>query len=191
MNASNDKAEFEMLVRPHMDALYRTALRMMRNHAVAEDMVQEACLRAFASFNQGDRKSNSRAWLFRILVNLCIDHLRAAGRRSTLPIDAIPPEAVPATDAPSPEQHAISRNLGDRLRAAIEALAPELRVVVLLILVEEMSYAEAAESLAVPVDTIRSRLGRARGRLQSLLGEHAAGMPKAAQASAGARVALS
>lgn len=171
MGVGDDKVEFEALARPHLDALYRTALRMVRQPAAAEDMVQETCLRAFASFGRSRWKANFRAWLFRILVNLCIDHIRAAGCESALPIDAVPVEAGPATDSPNPEQHAISRSLRDQLRKAIEALAPELRVVVLLVLVEEMSYAEAAESLEVPVGTIRSRLNRARAHLQSLLSE--------------------
>jgi len=172
MDVGDDKVEFEALARPHLDALYRTALRMVRHPAAAEDIVQETCLRAFASLRRSGGKANFRAWLFRILVNLCIDHIRSAGRKSVLPIDAIPVETCPTTDSPDPERQAISQNLGEQLQAAIATLAPELRIVVLLILVEEMSYAEAAESLEVPVGTIRSRLNRARGELQALLREH-------------------
>jgi RNA polymerase sigma-70 factor (ECF subfamily) len=190
MSVGDDKVEFEALARPHLDALYRTALRMVRHPAAAEDMVQETCLRAFASFGRSSRKTNFRAWLFRILVNLCIDHIRAAGRESALPVDAVPLDVGPAMDSPDPEQHAISRSLRDQLRRAIEALAPELRVVVLLVLVEEMSYAEAAESLEVPVGTVRSRLNRARAHLQSLLNEQpteARGLPRV---GANARAAM-
>jgi len=190
MSVGGDKLEFETLARPHVDALYRTALRMVRQPAAAEDMVQETCLRAFVSFGRGRRKASFRAWLFRILVNRCIDHIRAAGRQSALSIDAVPPEAGPAAQTPDPEQRAIARSLGDQLHAAIEGLAPELRVVVLLVLVEEMSYAEAAETLEIPVGTIRSRLSRARGQLQSLLGEQLPEEPGAARALADVRVAL-
>lgn len=159
-----------MLVRPHLAALYRTALRTVRNRATAEDIVQDTCLRAYAAFDQGRQKDNFRAWLFRILVNLCIDHIRAAGREAAVRAVSAPLE--PPTDSPDPERLVISRRLGGQLRAAIDALAPDLRLVVLLVLVEELSYVEAAESLSVPVGTVRSRLSRARGQLQSLLGEH-------------------
>ena len=169
MGRLQKKAEFEMLVRPHLAALYRTALRTLRNPATAEDVVQETCLRAFGAFDRGRRKDNFRAWLFRILVNLCIDHIRAAGREAALRGEGAVLDQP--SDSPDPERRAISRCLGDRLRASIDALTPELRLVVLLVLVEELSYAEAAESLEVPVGTIRSRLSRARAQLQSLLGE--------------------
>lgn len=190
MDVGDSKVEFEALTRPHLDALYRTALRMVRHPAAAEDMVQETCLKAFASFGRSRQKTNFRAWLFRILVNRCIDHIRAAGRAAALPIDAVPAEAAPAADTPDPEQSAASRDLRDQLRAAIEALAPELRVVVLLVLVEEMSYAEAAESLEVPVGTIRSRLNRARAQLQTLLSEQRPRQPAGLRALTGVRVAM-
>ena len=169
MSRIQERADFEILVRPHLAALYRTAMRAVHNRSTAEDIVQEACLKAFAAFDRGRQKENFRAWLFRILVNLCIDHLRVAGRERVVRADGLPPD--PASDSPDPERLVLSRCLGDQLRAAIDALTPDLRLVVHLVLVEELSYLEAAESLSVPVGTVRSRLSRARGQLKSHLGE--------------------
>jgi RNA polymerase sigma-70 factor, ECF subfamily len=164
-----DAIEFEAQARPHLDALYRTALRMVRHPATAEDLVQEACLRAFAAARHDPHKTSFRAWLFRILVNLCIDHLRASGRQPLLLLSAVPFAAEVVADGRDPEQLAIEHRLRGDLRTAVETLPPELRIVVLLVLVEGLSYAEAAHSLEVPVGTVRSRLNRARGRLQTLL----------------------
>jgi RNA polymerase sigma-70 factor, ECF subfamily len=172
----HDKDQFEALARPHLDALYRTALRMVSHPATAEDMVQETCLRAFAALDPHSYKTNFRAWLFRILVNLSIDHIRGISRQATVSgafVDNV------ATCAPDPEQLAMSSGLRDDIRAAVDVLPAELRLVVLLVLVEEMSYAEAAECLDVPVGTVRSRLNRARSQLQSLLKDHAQGPKRA------------
>jgi RNA polymerase sigma-70 factor (ECF subfamily) len=169
MTARGDKVEFELLVRPHLDALYRTALRLTRNAAAAEDIVQEACLKAFTSFDQFRRGTNFRARLFRILVNACIDRARMIGAERLVLLEASAPVPEQADRAHDPESMALARGVKDTLRDAIESLPAELRIVVLLVLVEEMSYAETAEALDVPVGTVRSRLHRARALLRSAL----------------------
>ena len=161
------------LLQKHLDSLYRTAFRMTQDHAVAEDVVQEACLKAYANFKHYEPDTNFRAWLFRILANLCIDHLRRSAKLSMVPIDAVPNEnedflsSDRRTD--NPEVHAIRTDTQQALLDALSSLAPEPRAVVVLILIEGMSYDEAAESLNLPIGTIRSKLHRARKQLQEKL----------------------
>ncbi|MEM8952429.1 MAG: sigma-70 family RNA polymerase sigma factor [Pseudomonadota bacterium] len=164
---------FEDLVKPLLDSLYRTAFRMVEDRLVAEELVQEACLKAYAQFERYEDGTNFKAWIFRILSNLCIDQIRRRAGATFVPIDSLP-KSVGATAllAPSanPEATTIGRNVGGVVAKALSSLRPELRVVVMLILVEEMTYAEAAESLGLPVGTVRSRLHRARAELQDKLG---------------------
>lgn len=170
--SQQQKERFAELVQPLLDSLYRTAFRMVEDRLVAEELVQEACLKAYGQFESYEDGSNFKAWIFRILTNLCIDHIRRRAGASFVPIDTVP-ERPCATALPveslSPEALAIGRDVGGVVAHALSALSPELRVVVMLVLVEELSYAEAAESLDLPVGTVRSRLHRARAELQDKL----------------------
>lgn len=165
---------FVQLAQTHLDGLYRTALRMTHDHAVAEDIVQETCLKAYASFSRYTPDTNFKAWLFRILANLCIDHIRRNAAISMVPIDSVPAdgEAFMTSDrcADNPEVQAMRSDTQQALAAALATLAPEPRAVVVLILIEGMSYDEAAESLELPLGTVRSKLHRARKQLQEKLG---------------------
>ncbi|MGI9486886.1 MAG: RNA polymerase sigma factor [Geminicoccaceae bacterium] len=164
---------FVQLAEQHLDSLYRTALRMTNDRSVAEDIVQEACLKAYANFGRYSPDTNFKAWLFRILANLCIDHLRRNATISMVPIDTAPleNEGVASSDrrTDSPEVQAMRRDTQQALIDALSTLDPEPRAVVVLILIEGMSYDEAAESLDLPLNTIRSKLHRARKRLQERL----------------------
>jgi len=165
---------FVQLAQQHLDGLYRTALRMTNDHAAAEDIVQEACLKAYANFGRYQPDTNFKAWLFRILANLCIDHIRRNAAISMVPIDAVPAEGDGfqscdrGTD--NPEVQAMRSDTQQALIDALSSLAPEPRAVVILILIEGMSYDEVAESMDLPLGTIRSKLHRARRQLQEKLG---------------------
>lgn len=176
-DSSNQKAcraTFVQLVQQHFDGLYRTALRMTNDHAVAEDIVQETCLKAYANFARYEPDTNFKAWLFRILANLCIDHIRRSAAISMVPIDAVPAEGDGflscdrGTD--NPEVQAMRSDTQQALIDALSTLAPEPRAVVIFILIEGMSYDEVAESMDLPIGTIRSKLHRARKQLQEKLG---------------------
>lgn len=165
---------FVQLAQQHLDGLYRTALRMTQDHAVAEDIVQETCLKAYTNFSHYQHDTNFKAWLFRIMANLCIDHIRRKAAISMVPIDAVPMEGEGflSSDrcADNPEIQAMRGDTQQALLTAIEALAPEPRAVVILILIEGMSYDEVAQSLDLPLGTVRSKLHRARKHLQERLG---------------------
>lgn len=164
--------KFEALLRGHVDALYRTALRSTGDPGLAEDLVQEACLRAYRSFLTGVEPDNFRAWMFRILTNLCIDHARWQTGTATNHTAAQEVEDVPET-ANGPAQTYENARLGDDLTAAVAALPQDLQLVIQLVLVEGMSYREAADCMTCPEGTIRSRLNRARGLLRDSLSAHA------------------
>lgn len=153
------------LVQPLVPALRRYARALLRDRDDADDLVQDVLERAVARWHlrQG---ASPRPWLFAILHNLAIDRLRQRGRRGVpLQLDAVPEErlAAPASQEASVEQADIL--------TLISRLPEEYRSVLLLVGVEELSYAEAATVLGVAQGTIMSRLSRARERLRRMAEE--------------------
>jgi RNA polymerase sigma-70 factor (ECF subfamily) len=148
-------------VQPLIPALRRYARAMLRNRDDADDLVQDVLERALANW-QGRRKAASlRSWLFAILHNLALDRLRRRARRG---IDA-PLETVPEAwlGRPAEQEHALG--LQDVL-AHLAQLPDDQRAVLLLVSVEDLSYAEIAAVLDIPMGTVMSRLSRARERLR-------------------------
>lgn len=175
MREARKRQRFEVLGRPEFDALFRTAWRIVGRRAVAEEIVQEACLRAYARFDVADEPAAFRPWLFRIAVNLALDHLRRSRHEGDLPDEASAFDMVPdATLAGQPHILAEGREIGKAMERALALLPVELRAVVVLVLIEEMSYAEAAVALAITEDLVRSRLSRARAELRRHLAQHGA-----------------
>ncbi len=173
MHDAGKRKRFEALARPEFDALYRTVRHIVRNRAIAEEIVQEACLKAFASFDTAFEPEAFRPWLFRIAVNQALDQLRRA--RHEAPWSTSVAEVVPdETLAGRPHAIAEGRETGHAVERALLALTPEMRAVAVLVLVEEMSYAEAAVALVITEDLVRSRLSRARAELRRHLADHAA-----------------
>ena len=163
--------EFEAVVTDQFDALYRTALRLQGNPSDAEDAVQECCARAFRGLSGFKRDSSMKVWLFRILKNICIDKLRWRARLRLVSGDG--EDYSVESDAPhpgdTPEEACVRSSVSRLVDKAIQALPIEQRAVVALVLVEEFTYAEAAEALQVPVGTVRSRLNRARTQLRQVI----------------------
>jgi RNA polymerase sigma-70 factor (ECF subfamily) len=159
--------EFERQVLPHLDAAYNLARFLMRNDQDAEDVVQEAALRAFRFF-ESFRGENSRAWFLRIVRNTAFTALkRNRMDEETVAFDEeLHGGQIPALDGGIELDRAQDRQT---VRAAIEQLPPEFREAVTLREFEEMSYKEIADVAGVPIGTIMSRLARARRQLQKLL----------------------
>jgi RNA polymerase sigma-70 factor (ECF subfamily) len=166
---------FEQQALPHLDAAYSLAYWLMRDRADAEDVVQDAYIRALRAFD-GFRGDNMRAWLLAIVRNVAWRAL-AVRRRATnnvIPIEAAfsragedePQPMAIASDEPSAETRLIEA--GDRalLTRALDALPPLAREILVLREIEEMSYAEIATVLGVPQGTVMSRLSRARADLR-------------------------
>ena len=162
---------FEALLQPCVGAQYGTALRMTGNSHAAEDLVQETCLKSYASFGQFRRGSNFKAWVFRILTNALVDGQRKSARSPVIDFEAESYEQSRATARPDPEVHVLYRTFRSEAFKAMAALPPEVRVVVALSLLEQFSYREIADVVGCPVGTVRSRLSRGRQSLQAALGQ--------------------
>jgi RNA polymerase sigma-70 factor (ECF subfamily) len=162
-----DQAErFRQLVLPHMDAAYSFARYLTRDPAAAEDVVQEAFLRAFRSFDQW-RGEAAKPWLLAIVRN-CF--LSSVARTPTRPLDDWTddlPEALVECD--NPESLLADKNEAAMLRATIEQLPEPFRETLILRELEELSYKDIASIAGVPVGTVMSRLARARQMLAALL----------------------
>ena len=168
---SAPKEEFETAALPHMDALYRTAARVVGSRTEAEDLVQETYLQAWKSFHRFEPGTNCRAWLFKIMFHL-IQHQRRKWYNSKLvqENDEMLLQDTVAYEPPVPE------HLSDEdVLAALEKMPVQYREVVLLADVQEFSYKEAAATLGVPIGTVMSRLSRGRKLLRSELSGFAEG----------------
>lgn len=175
-----DQARFAELAMEYMPALYGAAVRMTRNPADAEDLVQDAYLRAYRGFGGFTEGTNLKAWLFRILTNAYINTYRTKQRRpEQTELDDVEDfflfnrmgglEAAAA--ARTPEDAVLDRITDHEVKAAVESLPEIFRLPVLLADVEEFSYAEIAEILDIPMGTVMSRLHRGRKALQKALWE--------------------
>ncbi len=171
---------FETDVMSHLDALHGAACRLTRNSATAEDLVQDAVVKALRAREQFKAGTNLKAWLFRILTNTFINHYRRAGlERDTVAGADIEPVAEGWVSADTlrqlrnPEEVALLPIVEGEVRNALDALPTEFRMAVMLCDVEEFSYEEAAEIMGCPVGTVMSRLHRGRKALKSSLLHHA------------------
>jgi len=162
---------FERDVLPHLDLMYRVALRLTGDPANAEDLVQDAVLKAFRAWETFRQGTNARGWLLTILRNTFINDYRRRRRAPrTVDIEVAEQHAlVHEQGGEDPEGEFFRLLVDDRIVAAIDDLPEEFREVVVLSDVEGLGYAQIAETLAVPVGTVKSRLFRARRQLQAAL----------------------
>jgi RNA polymerase sigma-70 factor (ECF subfamily) len=150
------RRRFEAQALPHLDAAYNLARWLSRSPSDADDIVQDAMLRAFRGFD-GFRGDDIRAWLLTIVRNCCRSVGTASRRRGHTELD----EEI-AADAPNPEETAIETSRRRRLDAMIALLPEEFREVLILREMEDMSYRHIAEITGSPIGTVMSRLARAR-----------------------------
>lgn len=158
---------FEETVLPHLDAAFNYARWLTRNDADAEDVVQDACVRAIRYFSSL-RDDDARAWLFTIVRNAWYSRVSrkanvAEGTRLNDGQDERPDNAL------DPEERLLQQHTIALVRAALEQLPVDFREVIVLREIEGLSYKEIAEVAGVPVGTVMSRLARARERLQTIL----------------------
>jgi RNA polymerase sigma-70 factor (ECF subfamily) len=174
--------EFEEVALPYLDALFNLALNLTRNRKDAEDLVQEAYLRAFRFFDSYQPGTHIKAWLFRILRNTFINRYRAAKARPEEvdfdKIDGVYEKMVEddflrGHGSVDPEEAVMVGVPDEEIQEAMVALPEEYRSVVIMALVEELSYKEIASALAIPLGTVMSRLHRGRKQLQGALLDYA------------------
>ncbi|HCT9181575.1 MULTISPECIES: RNA polymerase sigma factor SigE [unclassified Corynebacterium] len=165
-----DMPSWGELVAEHADGVYRLAYRLSGNQHDAEDLTQETFMRVFRSLNKY-QAGTFEGWLHRITTNLFLDMVR---HRSKIRMEALPEdyERVPGTDM-TPEQAYSVANLDPALQSALDNLAPDFRVAVVLCDVVGMSYDEIAETLGVKMGTVRSRIHRGRSQLRAALEKEA------------------
>jgi len=162
----SDAEQFARAALSHVDSLYGTALRLTRRAADAEDLVQDTYLKAFRSSHQFERGTNLKAWLFTILHNTFRNMRRHDGRNPVeVDSDAVDRAAADIDGAQSPEQILARGTLDADLQAALDALPDAFRQAVWLRDVEELSYAEMAKVLDIPIGTVMSRISRGRRAL--------------------------
>ena len=158
---------FEDTVLPHLDAAFNYARWLTKNHAEAEDVVQEACVRAMRFFSSL-RHENARAWLFTIVRNTWYG--RVSRRSSVKEIPAVDSAAHERPDeALDPEEQLMQQHTVALVRDALEQLPADFREVIVLREIEGLSYKEIAEIAHVPIGTVMSRLARGRERLMTVL----------------------
>jgi len=174
--------EFEEAALPHLNALFNLALNLTRNRKDAEDLVQETYLRAFRFFDSYQPGTHIKAWLFRILRNTFINRYRAARvRPDEVAFDKVElaydklvdQQFIESKQPPSPEKLVLDGVLDEEVEQALAALPEEYRSVVIMALIEELSYKEIAAALSIPLGTVMSRLHRGRKQLQVALVEYA------------------
>ena len=162
-------SRFETDALSHIDSLYGTALRLTRNEADAQDLVQDTYVKAFRSRKQFEAGTNLKAWLFTILHNTYRNRRRDSGRD---PVDVDSERvdlAAPVDPAATPEQQMIRDAMEPELQEALDGLPETFREAVWLRDVEEFPYAEIAEMLGIPVGTVMSRISRGRRMLYERL----------------------
>ena len=179
LNDAIKRKEFEAQALPHMDALYRTALRLAKNQSDAEDLVQEAFAKAYRFWDKFELGSNCRAWLFKIMTNIFINEYRSKSRSPLQAnIDDIDDNYLYGQLASSemtenPEQTLFSKLFDDDVKKAIENLPDDFRLVAVLSFLEGFSYQEIAEIADLQLGTVKSRLHRGRKLLQKQLFDYA------------------
>lgn len=177
---------FEAEMNPHLDALYRNALRLTGNANDAEDLLQDTYLRAFRFFHQYHPGTNAKAWLFRIMNTVFLNEYRKKSRQGeTVSYDGLEDfylynrlDELSGTERPeieNPQKAVLEKIDIEVIQKAIDALPIEFRDTVALATVEEMSYQEIADTLEIPVGTVRSRLSRGRKLLQKALWSYLSG----------------
>ena len=180
MITNEQKKRFEEIAFEYMDSLYSTALRMTRNTAEAEDLVQDTYLRAFRFFGKFEEGTNFKAWIFKILTNTFINKYRKKIRTP----QQVQLDKVEFGLESEDEQKAIKEWDGfdetnyeelfdDDIKAALAQLSDEFRMVILLADVEGFAYKEIADIIDRPIGTVMSRLFRGRRMLQKVLEKYA------------------
>ena len=171
----DDLADYNHLVMEYQDLIYNQAYRLLGDHQAAEDAAQEAFILAYFKFHTFNGGS-LRAWLLRIVTNLCYDEMRRQKRSQTVPLEPLDGygEEIEspiwlADPAETPEEAAERSELRDRIQKSLNKLPPDHRIVLVLVDLQGLDYAEAAAVIGCPMGTLKSRLARARSHLRAEL----------------------
>jgi RNA polymerase sigma-70 factor (ECF subfamily) len=168
-----DLRSFDALVRRYQRKVYFLALRMVKNHDAADDIAQETFIKAYRAIDSFKPGYNFFTWVYRICMNLSINHLKRGKRvmtESSFREEARPLEReAPGAD---PLDRVAAKEMEERIEAAVDSLSPKYKAVFVLRIYEEMSYEEIAGNLGLSVGTVMSRLFRAREKMQEMLKDY-------------------
>jgi RNA polymerase sigma-70 factor, ECF subfamily len=169
---AGDKVAFGALVRMFQKPVYNLAYRFVRDHDTADDLTQEAFIRAYKALDSFIEGKSFRNWILTIASNLAINSLRR--RKHETPLDQSVSEETQADTNPwaNPHEQVVASSLRDKIAEAVERLPEEFKAVFVLRTYEDMSYAEIAEALKIESGTVMSRLSRARARLKEMLKDY-------------------
>lgn len=166
-----DLDAFNQLILSYRDFLFRVAVRILGDDDMAADALQETMISAFRRLSTF-RGGSPRPWLTRILINACYDELRHPHRRRVVPLEwrsaddqEMEPGLWVADPSPNPEEACESRELERAIETCLRSMTPDFRTVLVLVDVEDYSYEEAAVLIGIPLNTLKSRLSRARMRM--------------------------
>jgi len=172
---TEERQAFDELVHRYHKQAYNIAYRMTGNHADAEDLTQEAFIRAFRFFGQYKRELPFDSWLYKIMSNVFVDTLRRRPKAHIRSLDApVATEDGEATleipdDGPGPEEKLMRDQMDHQLQAALSSLPEDFRLAVIYADIEGLSYEEIAEAMRCSIGTVRSRLHRGRKMLRERL----------------------
>jgi|SRR5579872_2207350 len=171
------QAAYEALLEPCWDALWRYAYRTTGDAHDAGDLLAETVLDGFRSFDQFRGDTSFVKWMYRVMSTSRIDMLRRAKRHRADSLDALVEQGFSGAaefsdDSLDPENIIVGTALSEHVQQALRALPEEYRVVVALVDMEQLDYAEVSEVLQIPIGTVRSRLHRARAQLRKLLADY-------------------
>lgn len=176
---NEDRRDFDALVHRYHKQAYNVAYRMAGNHADAEDLTQEAFIRAFRFFGQYKRELPFESWLYKIMSNVFIDRLRRKPKAKIRSLDqpVITDDGEAQMDirdtSAGPEEAVLSREMDGRIQAALNTLPDAFRLTVIYADIEGLSYEEIAEVTRTNIGTVRSRLHRGRRLLRNKLKSYA------------------
>lgn len=170
-----NRQAFEELVERYKQKAYRIAFDFTRDREEAKDLSQEAFLRAFTHLDRFDRRASFYTWLYRILVNLCLDHRRRSRRVSWQPFEEhdgkMTEHNAPVSSVPSPDRAAMSREISHRIGAALNSLPAKQRTAFLLKNHEGLSIREIAKVMQTAEGTVKTHIHRAVIALRQQLAE--------------------
>lgn len=177
--AKKRRQAFEEEALPHLDALYGMALRLTRDEAQAQDLVQDSLVKAYRFFHRFEEGSNIKAWLFKVLVNTFYNTVRKEKNQHRLELEAEVDShyerflSASTVSGQKAEEVLLDALVVEKLRTEVEKLPEEFRAAVLLCDLHDFSYKEIADILGCPVGTVMSRLYRGRRILQKRLYQYA------------------
>ncbi len=165
-----DQEAFAALVKAYEKPVYNLCLRMTGNAHDAQDLSQEAFLKAWRGLRFYKFESNFSTWLYRLTANVCIDFLRRQKRRTAVSLTADDDQELEVPDkAPALEEQLLHKEAREAVARAMDQLEEEFRLVLTLRVLEDMTYEQIAQVMDLKVGTVKSRLARARMKLKEIL----------------------